>query len=96
MAAILMVITRHWGQFLALFGLGNEGANFAPMWKQTPLPSDYVATVMIAVVVAEFIPYAEEFVRCWRARGRTLKCDSEKNERLSQCRGKAAPLISLF
>jgi hypothetical protein len=36
--AILCVVSIHWGQFLALFGVGSERARFDLVWKSEPLP----------------------------------------------------------
>jgi hypothetical protein len=63
----LIVIVLYWGQFLALFGLGSEAARFDLAWKRQPLPGWYIAGVLIAVVLIAWIPYGEEFLRCWRA-----------------------------
>jgi len=66
--AIGSVVALHWGQFLATFGYGPDVAGLALEWKHQPLPSWYLSTVMEAILVFEFIPYAEELLRCWRAR----------------------------
>ncbi len=59
-------------QFAALFGRGDEPArwNIAP--KRPPLTFRYVATVLAAVAAFIAVPYAEEFVRCYRV-DRTLR-----------------------
>ncbi|MGX8008925.1 diguanylate cyclase [Mesorhizobium sp. ORM8.1] len=64
---IISVVALHWGQFLALFGFGNEPARYDITWKQQQLPVSYIAAVMIVIVLFEFLPYLEEFVRGWRA-----------------------------
>ena len=66
--AILSVISLHWGQFLALFGLGSEHAQFFLRWKTTPLPTTYIFSILAAIVLFELIPYLEEFVRGLRAK----------------------------
>jgi len=65
--AIVTMATLHWGQFLALFGLGDEPARLTLAWKQQPLSGAYVATILGLIVVFEFLPYAEEFLRTRRA-----------------------------
>lgn len=59
--AMLSVISLHWGQFLALFGGGTEKAILA--WKPQSLPIAYIASVMTVILLFEFLPYVEEFVR---------------------------------
>jgi len=66
--AIAGVIALHWGQFLALFGMGGDIADFSLGWKTVPLPYWYLSMVMGAVVLLAFVPYAEEFCRCLHAR----------------------------
>jgi hypothetical protein len=65
--AAAFVTVLHWPQFLALFGLGSETARFDLTWKRTPLPVAYVATVLIAALLLEALPYLEELRRCLRA-----------------------------
>lgn len=64
---LLMIIVLHWGQFLALFGLGNEAPRFDLAWKENPLPAGYVIGVLAAVLVFELLPYMEELIRGLRA-----------------------------
>jgi hypothetical protein len=65
--AILFVITLHWGQFQALFGFGQEIARFDLAWKDEPLPTGYIFSIMTLIVLFELIPYIEEFFRGLRA-----------------------------
>ncbi len=65
--AILSVVSLHWEQFLALFGLGPDPARFELVWKTKPLPVAYIATVLICVLLFEFLPYLEELFRGLRA-----------------------------
>ena len=65
--AILFVVSRHWDQFLALFGFGVEAPRFDLAWKEPPLPKTYVLSVMAAILLFELIPYIEEFLRGLRA-----------------------------
>jgi hypothetical protein len=48
---IVAIVGMHWGQFLALFGLGDGPARFALVRKAEPLPMLYVAAVFAAVVL---------------------------------------------
>jgi hypothetical protein len=65
---LTIIVILHWGQFLALFGLGPEQAVFALTLKQPPLPWLYVTTILLLVLLFEVLPYAEEFVRTLRHR----------------------------
>src|SRR5687768_289697 len=47
--AILFVISIHWGQFQALFGFGPETARFDLAWKEEPLPTSYVFSIMTVI-----------------------------------------------
>lgn len=70
---ILIIVSRHWEQFLALFGAGTETARFELAWKAEPLPVAYLVTLLVANVVFEVLPYVEELVRGLRAnRGRLI------------------------
>jgi hypothetical protein len=68
MAGIVVSI-QHWGQLLALFGLGPETARFALTVKSEPLPVLYIVLVLGATLFLEFLPYLEELWRGIRARG---------------------------
>lgn len=61
--ALVCVIALHWGQFLALFGGGTETAKFDLAWKPEQLPTIYVTSVMVAILLFELLPYLEEFLR---------------------------------
>jgi len=65
---LLMIIVLHWGQFRALFGLGDEAARFDIVWKQQPRPVGYIALTLLAVLAFEILPYLEELIRGLRAR----------------------------
>ncbi|MBD5657487.1 MAG: diguanylate cyclase, partial [Candidatus Eremiobacteraeota bacterium] len=58
-------------QFAAIFGRGEK-----PRWtlapKKPPLTKRYVAAVLAAVGAFVVLPYAEEFVRCYRVDGTIL------------------------
>jgi hypothetical protein len=65
--AILLLISRHWGQFQALFGFGPETPRFDLAWKEEQLPVTYVISIMTVVLLLEVIPFVEEFFRGLRA-----------------------------
>ncbi|AKJ32187.1 hypothetical protein [Caldimonas brevitalea] len=68
--AMLMVFAMHWGQFLALFGQGDEAPRFVLELKDDPLPLHYVVGVLVAAALIEFAPFVEELIRGLRARAR--------------------------
>jgi hypothetical protein len=63
---LLIVITLHWRQFLALFGFGQDIADFGLRLKQPPLPWLYVTVILSLVLLFEVLPYFEEFARSIR------------------------------
>lgn len=65
--AILLLISRHWGQFQALFGFGPETPQFDLAWKEEQLPVTYVISIMTVALLLEVIPFVEEFFRGLRA-----------------------------
>ena len=65
---LLIVGTLHWQQFLSLFGLGRQTAEFTLRFKQPPLPWLYVGVILSLVVLFEVLPYLEELVRGLRRR----------------------------
>ena len=65
--AILLLISRHWGQFQALFGFGSETPRFDLAWKEEQLPVTYVISIMAVALLLEVIPFVEEFFRGLRA-----------------------------
>lgn len=65
--ALLTVVSRHWGQFLALFGAGEEQARFDLAWKSEQLPATYLWFLLAANILFEVLPYLEELVRGLRA-----------------------------
>lgn len=69
---LVLVVVLHWGQFLALFGLGTEAARFDIRLKQPPLPWGYVLSVLGAVLLFELLPYVEELIRGLRANNGAL------------------------
>jgi hypothetical protein len=67
----LIVAVQHWGQLLALFGLGPEIARFVIRLKDDPIPVLYVVLVLAAALFLELLPYLEELWRGIRAAGQT-------------------------
>ena len=67
---LLIVVTLYWQQFLALFGLGQEAADFGLRLKQPPLPWLYVSVILFFVLLFEVLPYLEELARGLIHRGR--------------------------
>ena len=65
---LLIVVILHWQQFLSLFGLGQEPAEFAVRLKDPPLPWRYVTIILSLVVLLEVLPYVEGLIRGLRRR----------------------------
>lgn len=81
--AILLLISRHWGQFQALFGFGPETPQFDLAWKEEQLPVTYVISIMTVGLLLEVIPFVEEFFRGLRANHGALvplKARTDNNE----------------
>lgn len=70
LAAILLLMTMHWPQTQALFGMGAEGADFSLTWKQPPRWGEIIPPGA-AFIGLSVLPYLEELVRGWRARSRS-------------------------
>ncbi len=68
--SLAALVVLHWGQALALLGLGSEPASWSLGWKQEPLPLGAVAGILIAGTVLIAGPFLEETWRCWRVRER--------------------------
>lgn len=66
--ALLLISARHWPQFLALFGAGDEAPRMTLDWKPEPLPRDYVATILSGAALLGLLPYLEELWRGLAAR----------------------------
>jgi hypothetical protein len=60
---LLIVVTLHWSQFLALFGIGHEAADFGLRLKQPPLPWIYVTVILCLVLLFDLLPFLEELAR---------------------------------
>lgn len=66
---LTLIVARHWPQFLALFGAGDEPARFALGWKSESLPVAYVAVVLLTASGLGAL-YLEELARGLRAERR--------------------------
>jgi ABC-type spermidine/putrescine transport system permease subunit I len=60
---LLIVTTLHWQQFLSLFGLGQEHAEFTVRLKDPPLPWLYVTIILSLIALFDVLPFLEELVR---------------------------------
>ena len=69
LAAILLLMTLHWPQTLALFGAGAEQADFAPRIKPTPRWGEIIPPGAAFLVLA-ILPYLEELLRGIKLRRR--------------------------
>ncbi|MEA2876718.1 MAG: hypothetical protein QOF14_1914 [Hyphomicrobiales bacterium] len=67
----VIVAVQHWGQLLALFGMGPETGRFALRLKDDPVPVIYVFMVLAAALFLELLPYLEELWRGLRAARQT-------------------------
>ncbi|MEI2417383.1 diguanylate cyclase [Orrella sp. JC864] len=65
LAALCLLITLHWTQWQALFGMG-EPADFGLRLKDRPLPAGYLAAVCMAALLLIVLPFCEETWRCLR------------------------------
>ncbi len=72
LAAVALVASAYWDEFLALFGVGAVAPDFSLRAKADPLPTQYVATLLVVLVFFVAAPYAEELLRCVRARHRRV------------------------
>jgi hypothetical protein len=64
---LLLVAARHWPQFLALFGFGDEAVRFDIALKVPPLPPAYIFSAVAAALLFAVLPYTEELWRGLRA-----------------------------
>lgn len=73
--ALLLIVSRRWPQFLALFGSGEETARYDLAWKSEPLPPQYVVTVLAGAALLGLLTYLEELARGLQARFRFRRVD---------------------
>jgi hypothetical protein len=69
---LTLVAILNWGQFLALFGLGNERPDFGISFRTGEPSWSYVLTMLGLVLVFELLPYLEELARGIKASRRAL------------------------
>jgi hypothetical protein len=81
--ALSLMIALHYDQFLSLFGMGDEAADFEVRWKRDRLNPSHLVAILAATGVLQCL-YTEEFWRCLRAhrRGLTGKDSPEAARRL--------------
>jgi hypothetical protein len=79
--AIALVSALHFDQFLALFGAGDAPARLTLALKPEALPVPYIATLMGAILLLEFLPYLEELRRGLRANGGRLVPEKARHAR---------------
>ncbi len=65
-AVLIVICVIHPSQFAALFGAGQEAADFSLRWKEQPLPTWYLATWLLLSPINALL-YLDELVRCLRA-----------------------------
>ena len=70
LASLLLLATLAWPQALALLGLGAEPADWSLRWKERPLPPAVLAGGLLASLVFNAAPLAQETWACLRAKGR--------------------------
>lgn len=58
--------TALWDVFLALFRVGPQVPSFAPVLKTHPLGAAYVVALLLATLLLNVGPFAEELYRCVR------------------------------
>ncbi len=67
--AVSFVIILHWADFLSLFGMGPHPADFSLRRKVGAVPTFEYTTLLLAATFALVeLPYAEELLRCMRAK----------------------------
>lgn len=64
--ATAFLVALHWDQAQTLVGQGPNRARFGLAPKRRPLPRSYVAGLLAALTTLIGVPYAEEFLRCYR------------------------------
>jgi hypothetical protein len=69
--ATFLLTALHWDQASALAGHDRQPPRFRPRLKRRdPLSASSRVTLLTAIAVFGVLPYAEEFLRCWRANPR--------------------------
>lgn len=65
--ATAFLVALHWDQAQTLVGRGPNPPRFRLAPKRRPLPRSYVAGLLAALTTLIGVPYAEEFLRCYRS-----------------------------
>lgn len=66
--ALILVAVMHHEQFMALFGLGTEVADYTVALKAKPLPTGYLMAVFAGAALFSVLPYVTELRRGMKAR----------------------------
>jgi hypothetical protein len=66
LTALLLVCVLHWDQLLGLFGAGSAQADFGIRLKSQPLPLGYLAAIIAASFLLNWVPFLEEMIRTLR------------------------------
>jgi hypothetical protein len=69
LAALLLLMALHWPQTMALFGFGQENADWA-LRAKTPEAWETLLPPFLTFVLLSLLPYGEELWRGFRARRR--------------------------
>lgn len=91
LASLCLLATLHPGQFAALFGAGDEPAEWRLRWKAEPLPKSYVAAVLAGIAPFNLTPYLEELWRGWRAAGGPAATDTRSKSLVTETVAKNRP-----
>jgi hypothetical protein len=70
--ALSFVAVLHWPEAAALLGQGGRRPDWGLRRKRPGLPCGYLAVVLAATLLIEWVPYLEELWRCLRASGGRL------------------------
>lgn len=65
--ATSLLFALHWNQAAAMLRLDGDAPRFALRGKRQPLSPRYRVGLLASLVACVGLPYAEEFLRCWRA-----------------------------
>jgi hypothetical protein len=67
LAVLLLIATAHWGQWLALWGIGDESPRIGFIRSPQGPPPTYSAFLAASTLSLGLLPYVEEWVRTRRA-----------------------------
>jgi hypothetical protein len=76
---LVMIAVLHWGQLLALFGIG-ETPRFEIALKSDPLPVGYIVTMLVLTALLEVLPYLEELLRTLRVARLSRRANGRSRE----------------